>query len=116
MFNIKNNKIKAYLSGKKPLSDTFDVLLQDYIDGTLAEKMKSEGVSGLEIHIDWLDTYKCIDIQGKVKNGFMNIQIEPEKYLIGIGVDEVDDLNELTLDSSEAFYSMLHKVIEDFRP
>ena len=113
MFKTKKNKIKDYLSGKMPLSSAFDILLRDYIDGTLMEKMKSWGVSELEIHIDWLDTYKCIDIQGSVKDGFMNIQIDPKKYIIGIGADEedVEDSDEIVLDSVDDFYATVCKYI-----
>ena len=112
MFETKKKKIKNYLTKIEPGKMTaFDILLKEYIDGVLAEKLKEEGVSGIEIYIDWHDDYKCIDIQGKVIQNYINVQVDPDQFIIGIAEDEVDDYNEYPLNSAEVLYEEIHKNI-----
>ena len=65
----KKKKISEYLlvKQKTQIVTAFDDLLLDYLSGTLKDKLVNLEMKHIDIHIDWLPDYKCIGIQGKVK-------------------------------------------------
>lgn len=81
MLMTKKAKIRKHLEaiGKDDWS-TFEHLLSDYLDGKLSEKLQQIGIDKMEIHVDFLDDYKCIDIQGKYKRNYVDIQIEKTEF------------------------------------
>ncbi len=114
IFDTKKKKISAYLASKDAGDLTaFDQLLTHHLDGVLAGNIKNEGASRVEVHIDWHDDYKCIDIQGKVKDYFFNFQIEPEGFIYGIGTDEIEDYVNEKLTDRDGFYDTVHRVLSE---
>ena len=112
MFITKKKKIQKYLE-QKTESDktTFDFLLCNYLDGTLKTDLESVGITGTEIHIDWLDDIKCIGIQGRYKKYFADIQIYPDEFSISFDLDEPDDDITYTLESKKQLYRVISETI-----
>ena len=111
MFNTKKKKIQKYLSNKQNISTAFDLLLTDYLSGALKTNLMSLGIIKYEIHIDWLKNIKCINIQGKYNNYYINIQIDINEFSIAHDLDEADDDYIYPLESKEFFYNKLTELI-----
>ena len=105
----KKKKISEYLlvKQKTQIVTAFDDLLLDYLSGTLKDKLVNLEMKHIDIHIDWLPDYKCIDIQGKVKEYYFDIQIEPESFSIAYDKDEPEDVMEYDLTSKNEFYKKI---------
>jgi hypothetical protein len=113
MFTTKKKKIKKYLE-KKEESDysTFDLLLFDYLDGSLKEYLSYIKIKKIEIHIDWLEDIKCIGIQGRYNEYFLDLQIYPNEFSISFDTDEPDDDTTHPLESKEQLYKLLSSTIK----
>ena len=109
MFLTKRGKIAAYLKTASPFP--FTELLEQWHTGQMCDRLESLGLRKLEFHIDWLSTYKCIDIQGRWDKLYVNIQIEPASFTIAMDEDEPDDPAEYTLVSVENFYDTLRDAL-----
>ena len=112
MLFSKKKKIAAYLQripdGEKT---AFDLLLADYLDGTLKNRLESMGITKLEIHIDWLLGYKCIGLQGRYKQYYMDAGIDAEEYFVEFDLDEPDGEETYPLESREAVYQRISGMI-----
>lgn len=113
---FKKKKIKKYLQDKNTteLLTAFDNLLNDYIQGKLTAKMKEVGISKVEIHIDWLPDYKCIEISGLYHQFIVDIQIESLEYTIAYDEDEADESVTYSLENADAFYKEIHDKISKY--
>ena len=109
MFLTKRGKIAAYLKTASP--SPFHELLEQWHAGQMRERLESLGLGKLEIHIDWLPDYKCIDIQGRRDRLYVNIQIEPNAFTIAMDEDEPDEPTEYELVSAEGFYDALRDTL-----
>ena len=104
----KKRKIRKYLDGiEMNKRSAFEQLLSDYLEGTLQDALLQAGVEKPEIHVDFLDDYKCIDIQGKCRQNYVGIQIEETEFTIGIDPDEPDEPDYYPLESKGQFYKVL---------
>lgn len=103
-------KITAYLNSRQDTITAFEELLQEYLDGELKRKLDVMGLKRTEIHIDWLDAYKCIDIQGFFGDYTVDLQIEPKIFRIAKDTDEPDEFITHELAGKELFY----EVVKDF--
>ena len=111
MFQSKKKKIAGYLAGKADLS-AFDLLLKDYLERNLKQRLEEAGVTKAEIHIDWLADYQCINIQGRHGGDYVDIQVENDVFSIACDEDEPDDPVEYPLESVEAFYRTVERSLD----
>lgn len=114
MFTTKKKKIKNYLEQKEESDySTFDLLLYDYLDGSLKEYLSYIEIKKIEIYIDWrLDDYKCIGIRGRYNEYFLELQIYPDEFSISFDTDEPDDDTTYPLESKEQLYKLLSSTIK----
>lgn len=109
----KKKKISMYLLEKKTAKSLtpFDSILSEYLVGKLKENLCKLNMEQIDIYIDWLFDYKCINIQGKVIDYFFDIQIEPTSFSIAYDKDEPDEGKEFVLQDVASFYSTIEDVI-----
>lgn len=108
MFVTKKKKIKKYLEQRATDDKSaFDFLLSDYLDDTLKQKLTEIGISKIAIHIDWLEDIKCIGIQGRYNQYYLNLQIYQDEFTVSYDLDEADENAEYPLESKEQFYHVL---------
>lgn len=113
MFQTKKKKIQAYLSEKSSNQFTpFDELLDDYISGKMKDIFSKLGIKNVEIHIDWLPDYRCIDVQGLHNHNYLDLQIEPTEFSIGYDPVEPDNHNYYPLESKDQVYAVMKQVFE----
>ena len=113
MFTTKKNKIQKYLEQKADDNKgAFDILLSDYLDGSLKEDLASIEIKKADIHIDWFDDIKCIGIQGRYKEYYMDLQICPNEFSISFDLDEPDDNAAYSLESKAQVYSVIDNIIK----
>ena len=113
MFQIKKKKIQAYIAEKTSSGalSPFDELLSDYLSGKMKERILTIGVEKVEIHIDWLTEFQCIDVQGVYNHCFLDLQIEPTEFSIGYDPDEPDEYANYPLESKEQLYSAIKQTL-----
>ena len=69
----------------------------------------------IEIHVDWLDDYKCVSIQAQNGNGmYIDFQAEKDTFMLAVSDDEPDEWrkiksSETAIDAS-LYYDELRKV------
>lgn len=113
MFTTKKKKIQKYLEQKADNNKcAFDDLLSDYLDGSLKENLESVKMERVEIHIDWFDDIKCIGIQGRYKEYYMDLQIYPKEFSVSFDLDEPDEDVIYPLESKEQVYSVLSDTVK----
>ena len=106
MFWSDKAKISKHLESiDKNNWSAFDILLNQYLDGTLKNRLNEAGITEAEICIDFLDRYKCIGIQGKHDRYFVDLQIDEEEFSIACDPDEPDDGRFFPLESPEMLYA-----------
>ena len=116
MFSAKKKKIQRYLEQKATNERcAFDLLLSDYLEGTLKQKLISTGIIKIAIHIDWLDDYKCIGIQGRNNQYYLDLQIYQKEFAVSYSLDEPDAQTEYPLESQEQFYSVLLNIVRKMK-
>lgn len=112
----KRKKLIEYLTKKEDKALTaFDMILSDYVAGSLKENLQDFGMNKINIYIDWQSNYKCINIQGKVDDYYFDIQIEPETFSLAYDKDEPDDATEFVLLDIKSFYNVLSNTILNIR-
>lgn len=112
-FQSKSKKIRKYIDNKSENGTLtpFDELLCDYLSGELKNKMTALEIKRVEIHIDWLDDYQCIGIQGIHNHNFLDLQIESMEFSIGYDPDEPDEHTYYPLESREQLYTILNQTL-----
>ncbi|MDD6203615.1 MAG: hypothetical protein PUC05_01260 [Firmicutes bacterium] len=116
MFATKKTKIRRHLAQKaEGEKSAFDLLLTDYLDGTIKEDLSSAGISNISIYIDWLDSMKCIGIQGRYKEYYMDLQIYQEDFSLSFDTDEPDEDIEYPLESKEQLYRVLSDTVKTLK-
>lgn len=106
-FKSRKKEIEQFLASKVSNYTVFDELLADYQNGNLKKELIQLGVEKTEYHIDFLDDYKCINIQGKYRGYFVDIQIEEDEFSIAYDRDEPDEPQGYALVTKEDFYAIL---------
>ena len=112
MFTTKKKKILKYLSQKSETTSAFDIILSNYLDGSLKENLSSIGISKTEVHVDWLDTIKCIGIQGRYKSYYMDLQIYQTEFSISFNLDEADEDITFPLECKEQLFRVIIDTIK----
>lgn len=109
MFFTKRKKIESWLKTAAP--SPFAALLGQQRSGQMQVQLEALGLTKQEYHIDWLDDYKCISLQGRFKKRYVDIQIEPDTFTIAVDEDEPDDPAEFPLASAEGFYQTVRQYL-----
>ena len=110
----KKAKIRKHLETVgKDFWSTFEWLLSDYLEGKLSEKLQQIGIDKAEIHVDFLDDYKCIGIQGKYNQNYVDIQIEETDFSIGCDPVEPDENDYHPLENEELFFTTLSQKLSE---
>lgn len=106
MFRTKKSEIAEYLAVKQAQDQitAFDALLADWLSGRLRDSLAGLGLKRMEIHVDWLQDYQCIGIQGRADEYYVDIQIEPAAFAVACDRVEPDDPVEFPLESAGQFY------------
>ena len=113
MFTTKKKKIRKYLEQKADDNKcAFDDLLSDYLDGSLKENLESVKMEKVEIHIDWFEDIKCIGIQGRYKEYYIDLQISPNEFSVSFDLDESDEDVIYPLESKEQVYNVLSNTVK----
>ena len=113
MFTTKKKKIQKYLEQKSDNNKcAFDDLLSDYLDRSLKENLESLKMERVEIHVDWFDDIKCIGIQGRYKEYYMDLQIYPNEFSVSFDLDEPDEDVIYPLESKEQIYNVLSDIVK----
>ena len=112
MIMTKKKKIRKDLDSiPKDNWTAFDELLNDWLSDELKRRLVGFGITKTEFHIDYLDSYKCIEIQGKYAQYYVDIQIEKEKFFIACDPDEADETEWCPLESAEQFYETVSNTL-----
>lgn len=112
LFQTKKKEIKCYLENASSPLSAFDGLLSDYMSGELKAGLLKLGVEKPEIHIDWLDDYRCIEVQGKYRKYYVELQVEKNEFSICYDADEPDDPQIYLLETKEQVYSVLEDILK----
>ena len=112
MFQTKKKKIAHHIDSIPADQFTsFDHLLYDYLHGELNTRLAQMHINKLKYHIDWLDDYKCIAVDGECNQLFINIQIESAEFSIAYDADEPDDYASYALIGKEQFYQTVKATV-----
>ena len=112
MLMTKRDKIQNYIEaiGEDRWS-AFEQLLSEYLSGKLTDKLKKAGLDKPDIYIDFLDDYKCINIQGKCKQNYIDIQVEETEFSIGCDPVEPDEHEYHPLESEDRFFEIITQTL-----
>jgi len=114
MFQTKKKKIAHHIDSIPADQFTpFDHLLYDYLHEELNARLSKMHISELKYHIDWLDDYKCIAVDGECNQLFINIQIESSEFSIAYDADEPDDYASYALIGKEQFYQTVKATVNE---
>ena len=113
---FKKKKITTYLQNLQETDrSAFDLLLADYLDGSLKIQLQTLGIRKIEIHIDWLDDCKCIDVQGKYQSYYLDLQIYPDEFIISFDMDEPDEGHTHSLHDKNQVYRILSDTMKHLK-
>ena len=113
MIHTKKQIIQAYLTSiEEDNKSAFDVLLEHYLNGLLRRNLIESGLSRVQISIDFLKDYKCINVSGKHDKYFVDLIVEQTEFSIGCDPDEPDDHIYYPLESAEFLYKTFHSTIQ----
>lgn len=115
MLMFKKKKMQVYLNNVGDPKTAFDLLLCDYLNGSIKNDFESIGFEKISIHIDWLDNYKCIGIQCQYQRYYADIQIHHDEFSVSYDLDEPDEDIIYPLESKEQMYKALSNVIQMMR-
>ena len=114
MLTSKKKKIRIHLESTPEADKTgFNILLRDYLDGTLKNNLEDMGITKIDIYIDWHDHMKCIGVQGRFKKYYMDMHIYPDEFCLSFDLDEPDEDETYPMESKDHFYQTLANTIHD---
>ena len=113
LFQTKKKKIKCYLENSALPLSAFDGLLSDYMSGELKAGLLRLGGEKIETYIDWLDNYRCIEVQGRYRKYYVELQIEEKEFSIAYDIDEPDAPKTYLLETREQVYSVLEDILNN---
>ncbi len=110
MFPSKTKKIKAYLADQRASGamSAFDQLLEEQLNGSMEKRL---GLEKTSVHVDWLQDYRCIQIQGRYGKCFVDIQVEPTEFFVDCAEDEPDEALYHPLESPMQFYKTVEQTL-----
>ena len=109
---LKKKKIQTYLNGLGDSKSAFDLLLCDYLDGTLKDNFKASGLTSIEIIVDCHANDFVIGAQAKYKCHYIDMQIYQGEFSLSHDIDEPDEDIFYPLESREEFYQALENLIK----
>ena len=112
MLMFKKKKIQSYLSNLGDNKTAFDLLLCDYLDGSLKKELETLGLAKIDIHVDFYEDIKCIGVQCKYQKYYVDIQIYPDEFSVSYAVDEPDENTVYPLESKEQVYKTLSHAVQ----
>ena len=82
-FMTKKKKIRKYLDDKpKEKYTTFDLLLLDYLDGSLEKQLKSTGLRWNAIEVTWDDDVQFIAVESSYHGYAMDLVVYTDEFVI----------------------------------
>ncbi len=113
----KKKKLSKYLAEKQATQclTPFDRILEDYLSGALKKRLGRLTMKQIEICVDWLEDYQCINIQGKSKGCYFDIQVEPSGFSIAYDKDEPENAVEFPLEDASVFYKIIEGAIANIK-
>ena len=82
-FMTKKKKIRKYLDDKpKEKHTTFDLLLLDYLDGSLEKQLKSTGLRWNAIEVTWDDDVQFIAVESSYHGYAMDLVVYTDEFVI----------------------------------
>lgn len=82
-FMTKKKKIRKYLDDKpKEKYTTFDLLLLDYLDGSLEKQLKSTGLRWNAIEVTWEDDVQFIAVESSYHGYAMDLVVYTDEFVI----------------------------------
>ncbi|MBR6052191.1 MAG: hypothetical protein IKP55_00190 [Clostridia bacterium] len=82
-FSSKKKKIRQYLDDKpKEKYTAFDLLLSDYLDGSLAKRLKTTGLGRCGIDVNWDDDVQFIAIESSYHGYSMDLVVYTDEITI----------------------------------
>ena len=82
-FITKKKKIRKYLDDKpKEKYTTFDLLLLDYLDGSLEKQLKSTGLRWNAIEVTWDDDVQFIAVESSYHGYAMDLVVYTDDFVI----------------------------------
>ena len=106
-------RIQNYLDSiAKEQWTPFEEMLEQYLNGALLDKLSQCGIGNLSCTVDFLDDYKCINVNGKYRSFYIDIEIEQKEFSIGCDPIEPDEHTYFLLTSSQDLYATVTKTIE----
>ena len=112
MLMTKRDKIQDYLEAiGEDYWSAFEQLLSEYLSGKLTDKLKKTGLDKPDIYIDFLDDYKCINIQGKCKQNYIDIHVEETEFSIGCDPVEPDKHEYHPLENKDQFFETVSQTL-----
>ena len=116
MFLSKKKRIRNYLDSiVKEQWSPFEIILEQYLSGQLLNTLAEYGISRLSCYIDFRDDYKCINVQGKHKSYYIDLQIEQKEFSIGCDPVEPDDHTVYYFESPKYLYSVVSAEIQSLK-
>lgn len=109
---FKKKKIQTYLDGLGDSKTAFDLILCDYLDGSLKEKIQELGLTKIEIIVNCHANDFLLGAQAKYKSRYIDMQIYQGEFSLSHDVDEPDDDIFYPLESREQFYQTLANLIK----
>ena len=109
---FKKKRIQTYLNGLGDSKSAFDLLLCDYLDGTLKDNFKALGLTNIEIIVDCHANDFLIGAQAKYQSRYNYIQIYQGEFSLSHDIDEPDEDIFYSLESREGFYQALENLIK----
>ncbi len=108
MRRLRKDKIEEYLASKATLS-AYDLLLRDWLDGSIRARLEEMGLSHVTTDVDWGRYMSFISINGRCGSFYVSIDVFPGEYSFAadlVSPDE-DDFERLT--EHDAFYANIAK-------
>jgi len=113
MFCTKRRKIQIYLASHNACdAQPFCSVLRAGLSGELKAWFTGMGFKKVSIHIDWLDDYRCVGVQGVFSGYYLDLQIEPTQFSVGYDPDEPDEHRYYPLESPDQIYEVVQQTIQ----
>ena len=119
-FMTKKKKIREYLDDKpKEKYTAFDLLLSDYLDGSLKNRVFALGLRSNEINVTWDDDIQFISVDSTYRGYWMDLVIYTDEIVISFSSQEHPDENEpeackeqsLPLESKDQIFDLIKEKI-----
>ena len=115
MFMTKKKMVRRYLDDKpKEKYGAFDLLLSDYLDGSLEKRLKALGLKWNAISIQWDDEYQWIQVESRYHGYTMDLTIYSDEIVLFFDNELPEELQpdackevHLPLESKERLFDLI---------